>query len=133
MKAQHSRRGQKGSAIVEGALAICMVITSTSLAALLLINCGCLMFFKMKLTHVNYQAAAYAAAHGGDSALQEETADFVKTMMSQMGLAPNNLMVAVRQTRVEENPAVIVTVTNDFPIFGVTSKIAICDSEVVSW
>jgi len=92
------------------------------------------MFFKMKLTHVNYQAAAYAAAHGGDTSLEDETADFIKTVMPQMGLVPNNLIVAVKQIRVEENPAVRVTVTNDFPIFGAAStKIAICDSEVVSW
>jgi len=137
MKAIRPYRRCHGSAIVEGAVAVCMVYGSAVVASLLLINSGCAMFFKTKLTHVNYLAAAYAAAHGGDITVQEETSAFITTMMPKMGLTPNNLTVAVKPIRLQENPAVQVTVSNEFPIFGaacgIPTKITLCDTEIVSW
>jgi len=116
---------------------MCMVLSSAVIATLLIMNSGCLLFYKTKLTHVNYLAAAYAAAHDGDNDLNQETIEFTKSAMTDMNLIPNNLQVTVKTLQLQENSAVQVTIANDFPIAGVSngttpSTIKLEDTELAS-
>lgn len=116
---------------------MCMVLFSSGAAALLIMNSGCMIFYKTKLTHIGYLAAAYAAAHDGDSNLEQETTDYTKNAMTLMNITPNNLKVTVKSVRLEENAAVQVTIANDFPIIGVStgtnqSNINLADTELAS-
>jgi hypothetical protein len=127
----------RGSGIVEGVAGICLVTSSSILALLLLINSGCGILYKQKLSHVNYLATAYAAAHGGDANVQDETTEYVKQVMSAMGMAPNGLSVTVTEMRFQNSPAIKVTLSNEFPLtgaaFGIPPIINLSDSEIAIW
>ncbi|HEY9683631.1 MAG TPA: hypothetical protein V6C86_18775 [Oculatellaceae cyanobacterium] len=130
-------RNRSGSLIIESISGLCLISGSLVVSALLVVNSGSMMFYKTKLTHINYLAAQYAAAHPADADVQGKTEAYVKEIMPGFGLTPNNLTVTVTELRFHENPAIAVTVNNNFPVFGANcgmpSSLCLKDTEVVAW
>jgi len=112
------KRNKRGSGIVEGAVGLVLVMSSGICASLLVVNSGTGVVFKTKVSLVAAQAAQFAAAHQSDSSLQSETQAFVQTLMPNIGLAPKALAVSVTQTTVNGVEGELVTITNEFPVFG---------------
>lgn len=137
MKARRDIKRAKGQGLVEGSVAVSMIIGAGVIATLMVLNSGACMFFKEKLATVTTSAAQYAAAHSSDSDVKAETTAFVQNLMPQVGLTPNNLVVGVSTTSVGQSPGVQVTINNLFPLFGggtiLPTQMTLADSEVVVW
>jgi len=138
MKTNSRYRNACGQGLVEGTVAICMIFGSGVVAMLLVLNSGTSMVFKEKLNNVTHLAAAYAAAHAGDSNVQEETTTFVAQLMPQAGISPTALTVEVNQVNIQQDPGVQVSISNQFPLFGTAggifpAQLTLTDSEVVVW
>jgi len=135
MRNRDNYRNQQGQALVEGTAAMSLIFFSVTIAMYFILNAGMGMFFKEKLSGVCHSAAAYAAAHAGDSDVEGKTTEFVEELMPQVGIAPYSLNVGVSEITVQENQGVQVTVQNTFPLFGsinmLPSKIVLADSEAV--
>lgn len=139
MKKLRVSRNQKGQGIIEGAVGLVMVLGAGIVAMMFILNSGVGMYYKQKLMPVTNLAAQFAAAHASDSNVDEETANFVRDLMPKLCMAPSNLQVKVETITVGSEPAMQVTVSNSFPLFGTggasgaTNLLALSDTEVVVW
>jgi hypothetical protein len=128
-------RSDRGQALVEGSVAVCMIIACCVAACLMVFNSGTGVYFKQKLQGISHLAAQFAAAHAGDSDVDTETQTFVETLMPQVGVTPNNPNVDIEQLSILENPMMKVTVSNTFQVFGggslLPSQMTLADSECV--
>lgn len=131
------KRNQRGSGIVEGAVGLVLVLGSGICSSLLVVNSGIGVLFQSKVSLVAAQAAQFAAAHQIDSNVESETEAFVQALMPNVGLAATSLDVSVTQTTVNGVEGELVTITNDFPVFGNASflpkQIRLSDTEFASF
>lgn len=128
------RRNQTGSGIIEGTVGLMLVLGGSVLGALLVLNSGAGIFFKVKEAYVTELAAQYALSHTGD-----QVTAYVQSLMPQVGLSPSNLQVTTNPSATftpaggQPQSGASVTVSNLFPLFGNGSvfplKIQLSDTE----
>jgi hypothetical protein len=126
------KRTQTGSGLIEGVLGLMMVTGSTVFATLFILDSGTGIFLKNKISLVTSQAAQYAAANQSDSDLESETEAYVTSLMPVVGLTPSRLTVTVTATAVNGVQGEVVTVSNQFPLFGqgiLPTSIQLSDTE----
>ncbi len=112
-----TRRGSKlrrhqGAVLVEGVVALMLIIAGAIGGTLLLVNTGCATYYKEKLGFVDNQAATFAGnqvAQGvSDTDVQTQTETYVNDLLQKFGMPP----------------AQDVTVTIDANYVTVASKLA---------
>jgi hypothetical protein len=126
------RRTERGAGLVEGAVGLMMVVGGGILVTFLILDCGTAVYFKNKLLLITGQAAQFAAAHGSDPGVRDETMTFVQNLMPTVGLTPRDLNVTVNSTAMNGVQGVQVTVSNQFPLFGkgmLPNRIQLDDTE----
>ena len=96
----------RGAALVEGVLALFLVIVGSTFGTLLLANVGVVMVYQNKLAFITTQAATKAASQSTPS--PESVKPTVDMLLGKIGLPPAHL-VGVEVD--EPNKAVKVTVT----------------------
>ena len=124
------KRSQKGSGLIEGVVGLMLVIGSTILAALLLLNSGMSILFDNKLLLVAGQAARYAVAHQLDENVEAETQTFVQSLMPTLGLTPNNLIVTTTPNAICGAQGMQVTVSNQFIVVGAAAIPGVFPSQI---
>lgn len=107
-----------GQALVEGVVALALIVATTVGALLLLANTAIAFYFKDKLSSCSNQAAQFAFTLPPDSNIEQETTNFANFFLPQIGVKPNNLIVKTRISTFQGKQAVFVDVTNTFPLFG---------------
>jgi hypothetical protein len=133
------RRTPRGSTLIEGACGLVLVIISSVLSLVFVVDSGTGMLFRTKLLMVTAQAAQYAASHQTDIDVQGETQTFVQNQMPNIGLVPYDLKVSVVQNTMNGVAGEQVTVTNKFLLFGkgflsfVPDSIQLADTEFASY
>lgn len=108
-------RPMTGSGIVEGVVGLVLIIGTTVLASLLLINTGVATYNKEKIGFVADQAAAFATSCTNMSTRQADVSSFVDNLLTQMGLNASNTNVTVSDVAVGQWAAVSVSVTSNLP------------------
>lgn len=112
------RRDVNGQALVEGVVALALIVATTVGALLLLANTAIAFYFKDKLASASNQAAQFAFTLPNGSNVNQQTTEFVKFFLPKIGVKPNNLTVRTTIDRFQGRDAVFVTITNTFPLFG---------------
>jgi hypothetical protein len=130
-------RSSRGQALVEGVVALALIVAGTVGAALLLTNVGLSLFFKEKLAFCNNQASQYAFAIRSTANLEEQTTTFVRELLPRLGVAPNQLSVDVDpNVTIAGRPAVSVTIRNTCSLVGSGSiipvQLALTDSSTAT-
>lgn len=86
-------RRQQGAALIEGVIALSMIIGGTVLAVLLLTNIGVSIYYKQKLGVVSNYTAQFVAQRG-PTVQPQEVASKAQEMATSMGL-PNVQVVSI--------------------------------------
>jgi Flp pilus assembly protein TadG len=117
-KAKYIRKRNSGAALVEGVIALMMIIMGTVGAVLLMVNTGMSMYYKQKLSFVAQQAASYIALLSAADDIEVKGEDTSRALMQAMGMDPNRCTVHIELTTVQDLPAVSVTLATDVKLFG---------------
>jgi len=104
-------RSTKGAGIVEGVVGLALVIGSTVLAVLLLVNAGAAAYNKEKIALVAQQAATYASILPNDTNRQALVETMVDAFLDNMGINSANTTVTVSDINLVNREAIEVTVT----------------------
>jgi hypothetical protein len=108
-----------GAALVEGVVALMLVIGATVGACLLLTNIGMSIYYKEKLSFVSNQCAQYARYIPGAEDAEVKTAELAKSLLKAMGIKASRCDVKVKDTLIEGVPAISVSITAmDLHLFG---------------
>jgi hypothetical protein len=114
-----ARRRRDGQALVEGVVALVLLIAGTVGATLLLTNVGLGLFYKEKLAFCGNQAAQFAYSLRTNPNVEAETTTFVSELLPKLGVIPNQLSVKVDPNfTLAGRPAVSVTISNACNLFG---------------
>jgi hypothetical protein len=114
-----SVRLSKGAALVEGVVALMLVIGATVGSCLLLTNVGMSIYYKEKLSFVSNQCAQYARFIPGTEDQEVKTAELAKSLLKGMGIKVSRCDVKVKDTFIEGVPAIAVTIgAMDLHLFG---------------
>ena len=92
------RFNQSGAVLVEGVVALVLIITGTVLGTLLLVNSGLSTYYKEKLGFVANQAAQFAFQIPADKDPKAQTTAFVLELMEKIGLPSENTVVTTDNT-----------------------------------
>lgn len=127
------QRSFNGQALVEGVIALVLIISSTVLALLLLANSGMAVYYKEKLAVVSSKAADYAAAQP-ESSRNAETRAFVQELLQALGIRASSVDVDVSTVTVHSEPLIKVNVKcHGLPLIGnVFGSIDMADASVGS-
>lgn len=110
------RRPASGQAIIEGVVALLLIVFGTVCAVLLLINVGFSVYYKDKLGFIANQCAQYAATQD-ESNRQTKTTDFAKALLNQFGYNSDTAECEVQAVQVAGEQAIQVNLENTFPLF----------------
>lgn len=127
-------RNSNGQGIIEGAVLLVLIVGAGVLSTAFIFNCGAAVLYKTKLSMITTQAARWACCVSDSRDLQSETQTYVQQMMTVVGIKPSSLNVTAQQVNSGGQSAVVVSVSNQFPIiFGegsfVPAQIQVCDTE----
>jgi len=116
-------RTSKGAVIVEGAISIVLIIASTIIAGVFLLNVGVSTYHKQRLAFLTNQAAEFAYSQmSRQLEFQQATDRFVRDYMPRFGIPVNNLVVEVTRGSIAINgdavPTATVRITNTFNLLG---------------
>jgi Flp pilus assembly protein TadG len=109
---------RRGAALVEGVIALAMIIMGTVGAVLLLVNTGMSMYYKQKLGFIASEAAMYAAVLSQTDDVEVKGSETARALLQAMGFNPSRCDVKVSVTTVDDKPAIKVTITTDLKMFG---------------
>jgi len=121
MRQLNKRNGRlpHGAALVEGVVALMLVIGTTVGACLLLTNIGMSIYYKEKLSFVANQCALYARYIPGSEDAEVRTSELAKSLLKSMGVKPSRCDCKVKDTTVEGVPGISVTLNAfDLHLFG---------------
>lgn len=108
-------RTMGGSGIVEGLVGLMLIIGSTILAVILLLNTGIATYNKEKVAFVADQAATYATSLTNLSTRDADVRSFVNSLLNQMGVKASNTTVKVTDIACSKWAAVSVSVSTTLP------------------
>lgn len=115
---QHSNRqhSRKGAALVEGVIALCLIIGGTVIAISFLTSYGMILYYKEKIAFVANQIASECAQAPN---ISDETMNgFAKELFEQMSMPATDLEVKRDLLTVLGRPAVKITIANKkMPLF----------------
>ncbi len=109
------RRASAGSGIIEGIVALMLIIGSTILAVILLLNTGIASYDKEKISFVADQAASYATTLFDSKTRDADVSAFVDEMLNQMGVKASNTSVKVTDIKCNRWAALSVDVSSTIP------------------
>src|SRR5262245_28409097 len=113
------RSDQNGAVLVEGVVALVLIISGTVLATLLLVNSGLSTYYKEKLGFVANQASQFAFQIPQNQDPKPLTTAFVLDLMNQMGLPAEKTQVTTDNTiKVSGVRGVKVTIKADLKLIG---------------
>lgn len=107
-------RSMRGSNMLEGAVALVMVIGGLIVAGLLLMNSGVLIYNQEKIGYATHSAASFAATANSGSR-QADTEAEVDKIMDNLGLGSATTSTTIRDVTIKSKPAVSVTITANLP------------------
>lgn len=130
-------RRPNGQALVEGVIALALIIAGTVGAVLLMTNVGLSLFFKEKLAFCGNQAAQVAFSMRGNPNVQAETTTFVRELLPKLGVRPDDLSVTVdSNVTVAGRQAVSVTIGNACSLLGggsiIPTKVTLSDTSTAT-
>lgn len=116
VKTLNSSRSDRGAALVEGVLSICLVTAATVIALSFLTSYGMVLFYKGKIAFVANQIAAECAQEPN---LEDATiVDFTKEILQSMDLPVSKLEVKKENLTIFGRAAIKITITNqNMPLF----------------
>ena len=114
-KVRPCTRTSFGSGIVEAVLALTLIISSTFLAVVLLLNIGIATYDKEKVAFVADQASAYATSLTNENTRDADVKSFVDNLMNQMGVKASGTTVTVKDIACSRWAAISVKVTTTLP------------------
>jgi hypothetical protein len=88
-----SRRRAQGQALLEGVIALAIIIFGTVIAGLFLVNAGLSLYFKEKLGFIANQAAQFAFQIEPPEDPTARTQQFVRELVTQLALPASNVQV----------------------------------------
>jgi len=109
---------RRGAALVEGVVALAMIIMGTVGAVLLLVNVGMSMYYKQKLGFIASEAAMYGAVLAGNDDIEVRGAEIARALLKAMGFNPARCDVKVAEIEVDGKPGIQVTIITDLKMFG---------------
>lgn len=119
MKSVKKRSSSSGAVLVEGVVALVLIIIGTILGTLLLVNAGLSTYYKEKLGFVANQASQFAFQFPADSNPQAQTTAFVTELMEKIGLPAEKTVVTTDNTvRIAGVRGAKVTITADLKLIG---------------
>jgi hypothetical protein len=134
-RSKHPRfaRTNKGVLLAEGAVALVIVIFGLIISVALVLNACIGATFKNRLVVVSNLAAQFAVARSSDAGLEAETDQFVQQLLPQVGLTPCNLVVTAKRETIDNQPGVLVSISNQFSVIGngtmMPMKLLVADTE----
>lgn len=115
IKSRSYRRPVLGSGVIEAVIALTLIIGSTFLAVVLLLNIGLATYDKEKLAYVADQASLYAISLSDRSTRDADVKSFVDNMLNQMGAKATNTTVTVKDVACSRWAAISVSVKSTLP------------------
>jgi len=112
------QRHATAQALVEGVVALALIVTFTIGALVLLANTAIAFYYKDKLAYCSNQAAQFACTLPATANLTQETTVFSQFFLPRIGVTPRQLSVRAQRTTFQGRDAIFVTVSNVFPLFG---------------
>src|SRR6185369_3630926 len=108
-----SARSQRGSGLAEGVIGLCMVITGTAIATVLLTDVGMSLYYKQKLGFVANQTAVFAVClpPGND----DKITDFAKTLLTKLSKNKAECKVKHEIIKMDNKTVSQVTIEADLP------------------
>ena len=113
-RGQKRRRDERGAGIIYGTFATMAILLGSVFGTVLVLNIGYCTIYDEKLARVNTYVSQYAAAHATDGTGEGAIESYAQTVISAMGLTPQNVSIQVAHT----GSGVQVTVANQFGLFG---------------
>jgi len=110
---------ESGAALVEGVVALMLVIGATVGSCLLLTNVGMSIYYKEKLALISQQCAQFARFLPNSEDQEVKTAELAKSLFKNMGIKVSRCEVKVKDTLIEGVPGISVSVSAmDLHLFG---------------
>ena len=117
MRRQDRAKRVRGAVLVEGVVALSLIIGGTVMAVLFLLNVGMGVYYKEKLALVSNQAALFAGSlNPADPDLNSKTKEQAQKIATAMGLPPT-----VQVTSIDTSDPTLIAVTvsmSGLPLFG---------------
>jgi hypothetical protein len=114
-----AHRGCHGQALVEGVVALVLIIAATTLGTLLLVNSGVCAYYKQKLAVVSNLAANFAANQPDDSDRNGPTKEYVCGKLKDLGFGLGPADVDVDVPPAGDDGSQLATVTlHNLPLVG---------------
>lgn len=111
-------RNQRGAALVEGVVALWLIVSITVASISLLINSGMSMFYKQKIAYVAMQTATYTAQLKMNEDKQTRGDEIARSLLGTMGFNLGQVEVEVKEITVADAPSVRVDITcKNLPLF----------------
>ncbi len=117
---KHSGRRQSGQALVEGGVALVLIVGGTVASTLLLANVGLSTYYKEKLGFVCNQASSYASQLPRKENPSDKTKKFVNELVAVMGLPVSGIpsILVDNSITVNGQSAVKVTINAEMKLIG---------------
>lgn len=104
-------RNSRGSVLADSAVGMWLVIGGVIFGALVLLNVGSLIYFKIKLGYIVNATATYASSMPPGGTRNAAITTFANNTMTAMGFNPANFTIGISDTTIVTRPAVKINFT----------------------